>query len=369
MGVAEIDNGDEQGEIKLARSLALALEYGYEEHAARAYANLAIHLVIERQYLDGERYLQEGIAYCQERDLDPWGHCLLWVRARARLDQGKWLAAEQEAATILSVPWMAVTNRIPALLVLGRLRSRRGEPGAGELLDEARDLALAIGEPHRMEQVAAARAEWRWLAGDLAGCAAEAGAAFHPVFRANEPYQSEVAMWVWRGGALPEAPPDIPVPYSLEMTGDWRAAADAWEQTGCPWEQALALLQGDEEAQRQALAIFEGLSASPAAELTRRLLRERGARGLPRGPRPGTLANPQGLTNRELEVLPLLAEGMRNAEIADRLSTSPRTIEHHVTGVLMKLNARSRAEAVRRAFELGLLYQTPPGSHGKPEEK
>ncbi|HEX9056246.1 MAG TPA: response regulator transcription factor, partial [Ktedonobacterales bacterium] len=97
----------------------------------------------------------------------------------------------------------------------------------------------------------------------------------------------------------------------------------------------------------------------PAVEIARRRLRESGARGLPRGPRPGTRANPQGLTGRELEVLPLLAEGLRNAEIADRLSTSPRTVEHHVSGVLMKLNARSRAEAVRRAFELGLISQTP----------
>jgi ATP/maltotriose-dependent transcriptional regulator MalT len=73
------------------------------------------------------------------------------------------------------------------------------------------------------------------------------------------------------------------------------------------------------------------------------------------GPRPRTRANPQGLTNRELEVLPLLAEGLRNVDIADRLSTSPRTVEHHVSAVLAKLHARSRAEAVQRAYELGLL--------------
>lgn len=357
MGAAEIDNGDEQGQIKLERSLAMALEHGYEEHAARAYANLAIHQIVLRQYPEGERYLQDGIAYCQERDLDPWGHCLLWVRARACLEQGQWAAAEQEAAAILSVPWMAVTNRIPALLVLGRLRSRRGESSAGELLDEARDLALSIGEAHRMEQVASARAEWRWLAGDLVGCVAEASIAFRPAFLANEPYQAEVVVWLWRGGALKEAPPSTPIPYSLEMSGDWRAAADTWEQKGCPWEQALALLHGDEEAQRKALATFERLDASPAAEITRRQLRERGVRGLPRGPRPRTLANPQRLTNREFEVLPLLADGLRNAEIADRLSTSPKTVEHHVSAVLAKLNARTRAEAVRRAYELGILSQ------------
>jgi DNA-binding NarL/FixJ family response regulator len=59
--------------------------------------------------------------------------------------------------------------------------------------------------------------------------------------------------------------------------------------------------------------------------------------------------------NRELEVLPLLAEGLRNVDIADRLSTSSSTVEHHVSAVLAKLSARSRAEAVQRAYELGLL--------------
>jgi DNA-binding NarL/FixJ family response regulator len=83
-------------------------------------------------------------------------------------------------------------------------------------------------------------------------------------------------------------------------------------------------------------------------------------RGLPRGPHPGTRANPQGLTSRQFEILPLLAEGLRNVEIADRLSTSPRTVEHHVSAVLAKLDAHSRAEAVRRAYELGLLAQASP---------
>ncbi len=361
MATAEIDNGDEaHGPSKLERSLAIALRHGYEEHAARAYGNLALHRVVRREYPLGEQYLRDGLAYCAERDLDPWGHFLRWVRARARLDQGEWSAAEDDATAILSVPWMAVTNRIPALLVLGRLRARRGDSTAEALFDEARDLARSIGEVRRIEQVAAARAEWRWLAGDHAGCVREAREGYHPELLVIRPYyQAEVVLWLWRAGGLHEAPPGTPAPYAAEIAGDWRAAAAAWEQIGCPWEQALALLHGDEAAQRAALALFERLDAAPAVEIARRRLRERGARGLPRGPRPGTRANPQGLTGRELEVLPLLAEGLRNAEIADRLSTSPRTVEHHVSGVLMKLNARSRAEAVRRAFELGLISQAP----------
>jgi hypothetical protein len=83
---------------------------------------------------------------------------------------------------------MAVTNRIPALLVLGRVRGRRGDPSAEASLDEALDLTLAIGEPQRVEQVAAARAEWRWLQGDRARSVAEARVGFHPESLAIRPW-------------------------------------------------------------------------------------------------------------------------------------------------------------------------------------
>jgi DNA-binding CsgD family transcriptional regulator len=359
VGQVEMARGVEEGRAKLDRSLAIALEHGYEEHAARAYANLAIFKVVSREYAEAERYLRDGIAYCSEHDLGPQSHFMRWVQARSQLEQGDWAAAGDGVVAVLSVPWMTVTNRIPALLVLGRVRARRGDPGAEAALDEARDLALAIGESHRIEQVAAARAEWRWLQGDLVGCVAEARTGFHPEFSVTRPwsmwYQGEVMIWLWRGGGLSEAPTGTPAPYTLQIAGDWRAAATAWAEIGCPYEQALALLNGDEVAQREALTIFERLGAAPAAEITRGRLRARGARGLPRGPRPATQANPAGLTPRQLEILLLLVDGLRNNEIAERLSTTPKTVEHHITAVLTKLNARSRVEAVRLAHQLGII--------------
>ncbi len=207
----------------------------------------------------------------------------------------------------------------------------------------------------------AARAEAAWLRADCDRCAAEARVGFDLACARSNPWAlGQLAFWLWRAGALPQAPRDIAPPYALQIAGHWRAAADAWAQVGCPYEQALALLDGDEPAQRTALSIFERLGARPAAEQARRWLRARGARGLPRGSRQTARANPQGLTSRQLEILLLLAEGLRNSEIADRLSTTPKTVEHHVSAVLAKLHARSRTEAVRLASEWGVLLDTVP---------
>jgi DNA-binding CsgD family transcriptional regulator len=174
-------------------------------------------------------------------------------------------------------------------------------------------------------------------------------------------YLGEVAIWLWRGGGLdtfPQPLAEVAAPFALQIAGDWRAAAAAWEQIGCPYEQALALMDGDEPAQRQALDIFERLGARPAAELVRRRLRAAGVRSLPRGPRPMTQDHPWRLTTRQLEILFLLAEGLRNAEIADRLSTTTKTAEHHVSDILAKLQVRSRVDAVRVAQHVGILPQT-----------
>lgn len=360
IGSALLDERDDAGWAQLERSLALALEHGYEEHAARAYANLAGNKVACHEYSQAADYFQNGIAYCAERDLGSWRHCLRGHQARTRLDLGDWSGAEEDASAILNVPWASGTNRGPALLVLGYVRLRRGDPGAEALLDEERDLALATGELERIAPVAIARAEWRWLHGDREGCIAEANVGFQMALKHTASYYiGDLGIWLWRGGGLSEVPAKIPQPYALEIAGDWRAAAVEWERLGCPYEQALALAGGDESAQRDALSIFERLGAAPAAELVRRRLLAAGARGLPRGPRLSTRANPQGLTVRQLEILLLLAEGLHNSEIADRLSTTPKTVEHHVSAVLAKLEVRSRAEAVSVAYQLGLLSQSP----------
>ena len=86
--------------------------------------------------------------------------------------------------------------------------------------------------------------------------------------------------------------------------------------------------------------------------VTRRLISEFARMGAPRGP---SRDNLDGLTERECEVLALVARGMSNAEIAGRLIVAEQTIKTHVSRILMKLGLRDRTQAVVLAYETGLV--------------
>jgi DNA-binding CsgD family transcriptional regulator len=169
----------------------------------------------------------------------------------------------------------------------------------------------------------------------------------------------ELVYWRRRLGISDRVGPGpVAGPYAAAIAGDWRRAARLWSELGCPYESALALTDSDDhDAMRRGLAELQRLGARPAAAIVARSLRDRGFRGISRGPRPQTQANAAGLTARELEVLALLTDGLRNAEIAERLVVSKKTVDHHVSAVLRKLRVRTRAEASAEAVRLGLSTQ------------
>jgi DNA-binding CsgD family transcriptional regulator len=206
----------------------------------------------------------------------------------------------------------------------------------------------------------AARAEAAWLANEPERARAEIAAVFGPARRYGDAWSvGELAFWAWKAGESQPTFRDAAEPYALQMAGDWEAAAARWDALGCPYEAALARAEADDEsALRRALDEFQRLGAEPAGRMVARRLRTLGAHAVPRGRRASTRANVAQLTRRELDVLLLLADGLRNADIAGRLFLSPKTVDHHVSAVLAKLGVRTRVEAVREAARLGLLAPT-----------
>ena len=243
-----------------------------------------------------------------------------------------------------------------ALTVLGRVRVRRGEPGGDELLREAWELAVELRELQRTGPTAAARAEAAWLAGDHAAVRAVAGPVYEEARRlGHAPLQAELGYWLTKAGqAVPPLASEHP--YALQAAGRWREAAAAWQAAGYPYEHAAALAESPDPQDRlAALAELDALGAAPLARLVRAGLRRLGVAHVPRGPVGATRQNPAGLTERQVQVLRLLSQGCTNAEIADRLVISTRTVDSHVAAVLAKLGVATRRAAAARAADLGVL--------------
>ena len=359
IGAAKLDSGDPSGHEELERSLALALAGGYEEHAARAYVNLSNDAVMQKQFPAAFDYLQRGIAYCDSRDLHAWGSYMAANQAEAWFATGEWERAAEQAAQILQAPDLAPISRIMALSVLGHIGVRRGDASGLPLLDEALRLALPTGTVRRIGPPVAACLEAACLRDDRDACI-EAIQPLAPLIdhsQARRWVRAEIAYQLHRAGIRHEIPPDCPEPFALQFAGQWQEAAHAWRQLGCPYEEARALAEGDAEAQRAALAQFEYLGADAMAARLRRTLRQSGVRGVPRGQRTSTQSNPHALTAREIEVLHLLCDGLRNAQIAERLNRSVRTVDHHVAAIFAKLGVSTRTEAMAAALAAGIHPQ------------
>jgi DNA-binding CsgD family transcriptional regulator/tetratricopeptide (TPR) repeat protein len=348
MGIAEAIAG--RGHERVERALELALQDGTDDFVGRAYGALSFGAVRRRDWSAADTWLDEGIRYTTDRDLDGRRLYLLGWRAWASIERGRWDQAAGDAEAVLRHP-EARLSRIWALLALGAVRARRGDPEVWPPLDEAAELTRGES-PQKQVPLQVVRAEAAFLSGDRARALAETGE-LSVAELVDRSIAGKLALWRTRAGGEIGAAGPLPEPCELELAGDHAGAAAAWDLLGSPYEAAMALAGSDDEDDlRRSHERLLALGARPAGAIVARRLRERGARGIARGPREATRAHPAGLTPREREVLALLEEGLRNAEIAARLVISEKTVDHHVSAILGKLGVASRAEAVRAVAAL-----------------
>jgi len=355
MGMLGMLSGDDSALQWLEQSLQIALAEGRDDHVGRAYIHLADIAQRHRRYDLIDRYYVEATEYCNEHGLELWARYLHVYYARTELERGRWTEAVAAIPKSVEVPGTPLA-RIDALVVVGLVRARRGDPGHWAALDEAAVLANRSGELQWVAPVTAARAEAAWLEGRLDAVAHEIVPALQAcIDRQAWWWAGELSWWSRSAGVDAPEPECAPQPWALLLEGRLTQSAAAWRELGCPYEEALALSQSDEaDDLRAAFDIYDSLAADAAASIVVRRMRDLGVRTIPRGARSSTRANPAGLTTRELDVLRLIAQGLRNTDIADELVVSAKTVDHHVSSILSKLGVSSRADAAREAVRLGV---------------
>lgn len=351
-------NGDESGRDEILAILNSAPKH-IDELYSGGWSNITYFDVEQRRLDVAAELLDISVPLMYEHDLPI---CRVWQlgsRARLELMVGEWDDASADADRVLDAPSAPLARTWPFLIrALVSLRRHGTDSGA---LADAWALACRFAEPIRMLPVAAAIAEMSWITGASDGRIAQCRELLRsgPV-AGLEWSRGELAVWLRRVGESVEVTA-VAEPYRMVLDGEYEAAADEFHRLSMPYDAALALLDsGDAKLAARALDILDRLGADAVATKVRRDLRAAGQSVVPARRRAATLANPAGLTARQVEVLRLLDEGLTNVELADRLFLSVKTVDHHVSAILNKLEVNKRRDAVRKARELGLLGNSAP---------
>jgi DNA-binding CsgD family transcriptional regulator/tetratricopeptide (TPR) repeat protein len=355
LGVLAMMGGDLAGEDLILESLRISREHGLFERAHSAMFNLAGLWADAREPIRAQRYLAQLVDYVSGVQIERCNlDCTL---ARLQVETGAWDDAERSAAVALEYARTPSDDQGLALTVLASLAIRRGVGAWEELLDRAEAILSSYEDFSLLAPILRARAEGALLSHSLADLRPRLDAAFHWAAELGSPWnRGEFAWWLRVAGEPIEwQAHDIAEPYRLALEGDRRAAAADFDRRGLSFEAALMLSDSTDTTElREAHERFVALGADAMARKVAEGLRKIGVTA-PRGPRQTTRSHPSGLTAREAEIASLVSDGLSNADIAERLVLSQRTVAHHVSAILGKLGVRNRAAVARALARVGGL--------------
>jgi ATP/maltotriose-dependent transcriptional regulator MalT len=352
--IGTVDSIHSNNPTRLLRSIQLADEVGLHVDVVRGQASLASGALTHRDYESAFRYLDEADTYAEAHQVYAFSGLIGAIRAQALFETGDWPAAEEAASSVVAHESFA---RIPAAIVTARLKVRRGDADATEAITAALADAKATGEAQRVVPAMGAAAEHAWMQDRLGEVVEDLEWAHGLALRTGSArWIGETSIWLSGLGRLDRVPEGAEEVAKHMVRADWDAATAEWDRIGSPYEAAACRVLADEpETVIAGLVELDRLGAAPMARWTRNRLARMGVDKIPRGPRRSTASNPAGLTARQMDVLGLVVEGFTNAEIAERLFLSARTVDHHVAAILLKLEVESRRQVRQRAEQLGLL--------------
>jgi DNA-binding CsgD family transcriptional regulator len=346
----------QKGIALLRRSLDIALTNGNHEHVARAYANLGMNWAAFKEFPLAKQVLEDGLSYCEERDLGSWKTILLSCTARIKLETGHWQEAYAIADELLKNDHQPAVIKINALTVTATIMMRKGEAGVLPLLQEAVARALETKAPQRVIPSVIAWLEYEWLTGKISiekeildHAKAMAEQSFHHL------QNDEFIFWLAKARKSRLPGEVVHHGYNTGSQAKTLQAAAFWEHAGCRYQQALVLYDGSIDDKKEALNMLRDLGADAVYEKMKQEMKTAGIKNIPRGIRRATRSNAAFLTERELDVLQLLKEGMQNKEIATSLFISPKTVDNHLTSILFKLDVNSRTKAIGAAMRLEII--------------
>ncbi|MEO6358399.1 MAG: LuxR C-terminal-related transcriptional regulator [Ferruginibacter sp.] len=340
----------------LHQSLEIALKNNDEENIGHAWANLGVDVVVMKDFQVAKKILDEGIQFCEERDLGLGVKYLLTYQTRLALDTGNCKEALSSANSFIKAENWPPVSKIGALVVVATVRMRCGADDVVPLLTEAKDKAFETLEPQRMLPVMSAMLEYEWITGKEIIEKMDLDLVVELVKQRGNIYDnSAFAYWLAKARNQKADLPEHYEGYLVNNQMQAQKAAALWKALGCPYEQALALFEGSTDDKRDALSILQQLGADAVFEKAKLNMRAAGIKKIPRGLRESTKTNPAQLTNRELDVLQLLQKAVQNKEIAETLFISPKTVDHHISSILFKLDVNSRSKAVTEAVRLGIV--------------